>query len=121
MAIYYFKQGEELYRSGGIKASEGALLLLTKSIHLSPEGEFIPEARALRLVAEALSEPESSPTRETRLARALALVPGHQRATRELDRLHSHQRSKLLMAGGVGGSIAICLVLGLSFFWRRMS
>ena len=116
MAPHYHQRGKELFEKGKMRQ---ATLYLTKAIHLAPSGDLVVKARAMRLVAEAILSPAGSPARETRLRQALALVPGQQRATWELDRLHSRYRSRLTMAGGVGGALALALVFGITLALRR--
>ncbi len=116
MAPHYFRQGKEKYDKGKMKQ---AMLYLTKAIHLAPAGDFVVQARAMRLVAEATLAPEGSTVRENRLRQALALDPSQRRAEWELDRLHSRHRSRLTMAGGVGGVLALVLVFGLTLALRR--
>ena len=116
MAPYYYMRGEELFAAGKMPQ---AMLYLTKALHLAPAGGFVAKARATRLVAEATLAPQGSPARETRLRQALALVPDQRRARWELDQLNGRHQTRLAMAGGLGGVLALALVLGLTLVLRR--
>ena len=116
MAPYYHQRGEDLFSKGKMRQ---AMIFFTKAIHLAPAGEFVNQARAKRLVAEAILTPQGSTARQTRLRQALVLIPNQRRATWELDQLNSRYRTRLAMAGGLGGAVALALVLGLTLVLNK--
>ncbi len=120
MAPFYHRRAEDLLATRKPEATREALLLLTKAIHLGPKAEFVSQARARRLVVEALQAPQDSEARRTALNQALAMAPNHQQAARELERARGRQRSRLFVTGGVGLAVALGLVVGLALVRRRV-
>ncbi len=119
MSPHYYSSGVRLMKAGRVRR---AYLLLSKAVLLSPGAKFADDAKARCLLAEALMDPGMPPLhREWKLRRALDLAPGLKDASLALKGLHSRQRQKIFIAGGMGGGVVLCLLLGLTLLWRRFS
>jgi hypothetical protein len=117
MAPFYFRKGRELLASGKLAEAES---LLTKAIHLDPEAGFVREARARRALAEALSDRRMTSESEWKLRAALKLQPGLEQARIALRAYERRQQHRLWLAGGVGGGVAMVLLLGVVWVRRRV-
>lgn len=117
MAPFYFRKGRELLASGKLNEAQA---ILTKAIHLDPDAGFVREARARRALAEALADRQLTSESEWKLRAALRLQPGLEQARIALRAYERRQQNRLWLAGGVGGGIAMVLLLGLTFVRRRL-
>ena len=119
MSPHYYTSGVRLMQAGRLRE---AYLHLAKAIHLSPTAKFVNDARARCLLAESLMDKEMPALhREWKLRRALELSPTLEDARLDLKRVHSQQRQRLFIAGGVGGGVVLSLLLGIVLLWRRFS
>ena len=119
MSPHYYTSGVRLMQAGRLRE---AYLHLAKAIHLSPTAKFVNDARARCLLAESLMDKEMPALhREWKLRRALELSPTLEDARLDLKRVHSQQRQRLFIAGGMGGGVVLSLLLGIVLLWRRFS
>jgi hypothetical protein len=117
MAPFYFRKGRELLASGKLNEAQA---ILTKAIHLDPGAAFVREARARRDLAGALADRQLTSESEWKLRAALRLQPGLEQARIALRAYERRQQQRLWLAGGVGGGVAMVLLLGLTFVRRRL-
>jgi hypothetical protein len=105
IAGFFFRRGRQLHEAG---KDERALRLLTKALHLAPQGPHAPSARACRSAAEAATSAAGPSRQVTTLPASL----------KEADRRH---RRGALIAGAVACALALMLFGGLRLVRRRLS
>jgi tetratricopeptide (TPR) repeat protein len=105
IAGFFFRRGRELHQVGKNKR---ALRLLTKALHLAPEGSHAASARAYRSAAEAAAPSPEPSHRVTALPASL----------REID---ARNRRGALVAGIIACVLALALLAGLKLLRGRLS
>jgi hypothetical protein len=117
MAPFYYARARALLTGGHLLDSQ---ILFTKALHLDPTAAFAKEANARRAFAEAVSDRDMSVESEWKLRRALSLSPQFEQARLALRSYERKLQQRLWVAGGVGGVIALGLLVGVAFIRRRL-
>ena len=119
LALFYYQRGKQMHQQGQHRR---AVVLLTKAIHLAPDGKFVSDARARRNLAEVMLDggPGGARDAERKLHAAATFSPDLHQGRTSLAALERRRHQRLWIIGGIACSFVLLLTFALTRLRRRL-